>query len=167
MLLTCGVGEDSCEEIQSVHSKGDQPWMFMGRTDAEAETPVLPPDVKSWLSGKDPDAGNDWGQEEKGTTEDEMVGRHHWLNGHGYGWTLGVGDRQGGLVCCGSWGCKESDTTERLNWTELRPEKKLIIHFKWLKNNIYAIISNQCFCRFGTEGSIGSLGDWPLVILRT
>ena len=173
MLLNCGVGEDfesplDCKEIQPVHPKGDQSWVSMGRTEAEAKTPVLwPPDVKSWLSGKDPDAGRDWGQEEKGMTEDEMAGWHHRLNGHGYGWTLGVGDRQGGLVCCGSWGCKESDTTERLNWTELKPEKKLIIHFKWLKNSIYAIISYQCFCRFGTEGSTGNLGDWPLVIVRT
>ena len=75
-----------------------------------------PPDMKSWLIWKDPDAGKDWGQEEKGTTEDEMVGWHHWLNGHGFGWTLGVGDGQGGLVCCGSWGRKELDTTERLHW---------------------------------------------------
>jgi len=74
--------------------------------------------VESWLIGKDPEAGKDWGQEEKGTTEDEMVGWHHWHNGHGFGWTLGVGDGQGGLACCGSWGHKESDTTERLNWTE-------------------------------------------------
>ena len=74
---------------------------------------------KSWLIGKDPDAGWDWGQEEKGTTEDEMAGWHHWLDGRESGWTLGVGDRQGGLVCCNSWGRKESDTTERLNWTEL------------------------------------------------
>ena len=74
----------------------------------------------SWLIWKDPDAGKDWGQEEKGTTEDKMVGWHHWLSGHEFGWTPGVGDGQGGLVCCGSWGCKESDTTERLNWTELR-----------------------------------------------
>ena len=173
MLLNCGVGEDfesplDCKEIQPVHPKGDQSWVSMGRTEAEAETPILwPPDAKSWLTGKDPDAGKDWGQEEKGTTEDEMVGWHHRLNGHGYGLTLGVGDRQGDLLCCGSWGCKESDTTEQLNWTELKPEKKLIIHFKWLKNNRYAIISNQCFCKFGTEGSIGSLIDWPLVIVRT
>ena len=82
--------------------------------------PILwPPDMKSWLIWKDPDAGKDWGQEEKGTTEDEMAGWHHRLNGHGFGWTLGVGDGQGGPVCCGSWGRKESDTTERLNWTEL------------------------------------------------
>ena len=93
--------------------------MFIGRTDFEAETSILwPPHAKSWLIGKDPDAGKDWGQEEKGTTEDEMVGWHHQLNGHGFGWTLGVGNGQGGLVCCGSWGLKESDTTEQLNWTE-------------------------------------------------
>ena len=106
-----------CKEIQSVHPKGDQSWVFIGRTDVEAEIPILwPPDVKSWLIGKDPDAGKDWGQKEKGTTEDEMVGGHHRLNGHGFGWTLGVGDRRGGLACCSSWGYKESDTTERLNW---------------------------------------------------
>ena len=109
----------NCKEIQPVHPKGDHSWIFTGRTDAEAETAILwPPDVKNWLIWKDPDTGKGWGQEEKGTTEDEMVGWHHWLNGHGFGWTLGVGDGQGGLVCCGSWGHKESDTTERLNWTE-------------------------------------------------
>ena len=92
--------------------------LFIGRTDVEAETPTLwPPDAKSWLIWKDPDAGRDWGQGEKGTTEDEMVGWHHWLSGHGFGWTLGVGDGQGGLACCGSWGRKESDMTEWLNWT--------------------------------------------------
>ena len=86
----------------------------------EAETPILwPPDTKSWLIGKDPDAGKNWGQEEKGMTEDEMVGWHHRIDGHGFGWTPGVGDGQGGLVCCSSWGCKELDTTEWLNWTEL------------------------------------------------
>ena len=107
------------KEIQLVHPKGDQSWVFIGRTDAEAETSILwPRDVKSWLTGKDPDAGKDWGQE-KGTTEDEMVGWHHRLNGRGFGWTLGVGDGQGGLVCCSLWDCKESDTTEWLNWTEL------------------------------------------------
>ena len=92
-----------CKEIQPVHLKGDQSWMFTGRTDVEAETPILwPPDAKSWLIGKDPDAGKDWGQEEKGTTEDEIVGWHHQLNGHGFGWTPGVGDGQGALACCGS-----------------------------------------------------------------
>ena len=110
-----------CQEIQPVHPKGDQPWVFIGRTDVEAEIPILwPPHAKSWLIGKDPDAGRDWGQEEKGTTEDKMVGWHHWLNGQGFGWTLGVGDGQGGLACCGTVGYKESDMTEWLNWTELK-----------------------------------------------
>ena len=109
-----------CKKIQPVRSKGDQSWVFIGRTDSEAETPVLcPPDVKSWLIWKDPDAEKDWRQEEKGTTEDEMVGWHHGFNGPEFGWTPGVGDGQGGLACWGSWCCKESDTTEQLNWTEL------------------------------------------------
>ena len=90
-----------CKEIQPVHSKGDQSWVFFGRTDAEAETPILwPPHAKSWLIGKDPDAGRDWGKEEKETTEDDMAGWHHHLNGHGFEWTSEVGDGQGGLVCC-------------------------------------------------------------------
>ena len=109
-----------CKEIQPVHSEGDQPWDFFGRNDAKAETPVLwPPHTKSWLIGKDSDAGRDWGQEEKGTIEDEMAGWHHWLDGRESEWTLGVGDGQGGLACWDSWGHKESDTTEWLNWTEL------------------------------------------------
>ena len=104
------------KEIQLVNPKGNQSWIFIGRTDAGAKTPILcSPDVKNWLIGKDPNAGKDWGQEEKGTTEDEMVGWHLWLNGHGFGWTPGVGDGQGGLVCCGSWGCKESDMSLQLN----------------------------------------------------
>ena len=102
-----------CKEIQPVHPKRDQSWVFMGRTDVEAETPILwPPDAKSWLTGKDPDTGKDWRQEEKGMTEDEMVGWHHRLNEHGFGWTPRVGDGQGGLGCCRSWGCKESDMTK-------------------------------------------------------
>ena len=128
MLLNCGVGEDSWESLglqgdglQPVHPKGDQSWVFIGRTDAKAETPVLwPPHVKSWLTGKDSDAGRDWGQEEKGTPEDEMAGWHHLLDGHEFEWTPGVGDGQGGLACCDSWGRKELDTTEWLNWTESR-----------------------------------------------
>ena len=108
----------NCKEIQPVNPQGDQSWVFIRRTDVEAETPIFwPPDAKSWLIWKDSDAGKDWGQEEKGTTEDEMVGWHHRLNGHGFGWTLGVGDGQGGLACCGSRSCKELDTTEHLNWT--------------------------------------------------
>ena len=103
---------------QSILKEIDQSWVFIGRTDAEAETPILwPSHVKSWLIGKDPDAGKDWGQE-KGTTKDEMAGWHHWLDGHGFEWTPGVGDGQGGLACCDSWGCKESDMTREteLNW---------------------------------------------------
>ena len=109
-----------CKEIQPVCPKANQSLVFIGRTDGEAETPVLlPPDMKSWLSEKDPDAGKDWGQEEKETTEDEMVGWHHWLNGHEFEWTPGAGDGQGGLACCSSRGRKESDTTEQLNWTDI------------------------------------------------
>ena len=127
MLLHCGVGEDSWE---SLGLQGDPTspfwrrlefpfWNFFGRNDVEAETPVLwPPHVKSWLIGKDSDAGRDWGQEQKGTTEDEMAGWHHWLDGHESEWTPGAGDGQGDLACCNSWGHKESDMTEWLNWTE-------------------------------------------------
>ena len=111
-----------CKEIQPVHSERDQPWDFFGRNDAKAETPVLcPPHVKIWLIGKDSDAGRDWGQEEKRMTEDEMAGCHHWLDGHESEWTPGVGDGQGGLACCDSWGRKELDTTEWLNWTDPIP----------------------------------------------
>ena len=128
MLLNCGVGEDSWESLglqgdATSPFKGDQSWVFFGRTDAKAETPILwPPHVKSWLIGKDSDAGRDWKQEEKVTTEDEMAGWHHWLDGCESEWTPGVGDGQGGLACCYSWGLKVSDMTEWLNWlTELKP----------------------------------------------
>ena len=123
-----------CKEIQPVHSEGDQPWDFFGRNDAKAETPVLwPPHAKGWLIGKDSDAGREWGQEQKGTTEDEMAGWHHWLNGRESEWTPGVGDGQGGLVCCDSWGHKESDTTERLNWTELNGKIGLPWWLRWYR----------------------------------
>ena len=109
-----------CKEIQPVHPKGHQSWVFIGRTDVEAETPILwPPEGKNWLIWKDPDAGNDWRREEKGTTEDEMVGWHHRLNGHESEQTPGADDGQGGLVCCSPWGHRQSNTTKRLNWTEL------------------------------------------------
>ena len=109
-----------CKEIQPVHPKGNQSWIFIGRTDAEAETPVLwPPHVKSWLIGKDPNARKDWGQEEKGTTEDEMAGWHHLLDRHEFGWTPGSGDGQGGLACCDSWGRRVGhDWAPELNWTD-------------------------------------------------
>ena len=113
-------GSLDCKESQPVHPKGDQSWMLIGRTDVEAETPVLwPPAVKSWLIWKDHDAGKDWRREEKGTTEDEMFGWHHRLDGHEFEQAPGVGDGQGDLACCSPWGCKESDMTEQLNWTKM------------------------------------------------
>ena len=125
---------------QSVHSEGDQPWDFFGRNDAKAETPVLcPPHAKSWLIGKDSDAGRDWGQEEKGMTEDEMAGWHHWFDGCESEWTPGVGEGQGGLACCDSWGRKESDTTERLIWSETEEIIfKLSLIFYFFKVNIFS-----------------------------
>ena len=121
-----------CKRIQPVHPKGDQSWMFIGRTNAKAETPILwPPHAKSWLIGKDSDAGRDWGQEEKGTTtEDEMSGWHHWFDAHEFGWTPGLGDGQGDLACFNSWGRKELDMTEWLNWTELNEAEKSSIHLQ-------------------------------------
>ena len=102
-----------CKESQPVNPKGNQSWIFIGRTDAEAETLILwLPDVKNWLIWKDPDAGKDWRWEEKGMTEDEMVGWHHWLDGHEFEHAPGVGDGQGSLVCCNPWGCKEPDILE-------------------------------------------------------
>ena len=124
-----------CKEIQPVHSEGDQPWDFFGRNDAKGEIPVLwPPHAKNWLIGKDSDAGRDWGQEEKEMTEDEMAGWHHWLDGRESGWTLGVGDGQGGRACHDSWGRKESDTTERLIWSDL-----IWYHLVWMmrSRNVY------------------------------
>ena len=115
------------KKIQPVHPKGDQSWVFTGRTDVEAETPILwPPHAKNWLIGKDPNAGKDWGQEEKGMTEDEMPGWHHLLNGHGFGWTPAVGDGQRGLACCSSRG---RNMTNQLNWTEYYGESKVLKSF--------------------------------------
>ena len=123
MLSNCGVGEDSWESVGLQGDPSSPFWRsalgFLWRNDAKAETPVLwPPHVKSWLIGKDSDAGRDWGQEEKGMTEDEMAGWHHWLYGHESDWTLGVGDGQGGLACCDSWGHKElgHNWATELNW---------------------------------------------------
>ena len=122
-----------CKEIHPVHPRGDWSWVFIGRTDAEAETPVLwPPHANSWLAGKDTDAGRDWGQEEKGATEEEMAGWHHLLDGHEFWRTPGAGDGQGGLACCGQWGCKESDTTEQLSWTGLSVFVLFYLHAAWL-----------------------------------
>ena len=126
-----------CKEIQPVHSKRDQSWVFIGRNDAKAETPLLwPPHAKSWLIGKDSDAGRDWGQEEKGTTEDEMAGWHYWLDGREFEWTPGVGDGQGGLACRNSWGHKELDTTEWLNSTELNVKRL----FRYMYINSWATV---------------------------
>ena len=128
MLLNCGVGEDSweslgCKEIQPVTRKGNQSWIFIGRTDAEAETPILwPPDAKNWLTGKDPD----WERLKAGGEGDNRgwdFGWHHRLKGHELEQALGVGDGQGSLACCSPWGHKESDTTELLNWTTIRFSK--------------------------------------------
>ena len=133
-----------CKEIQPVYPKGDQSWVFIGRTDAKAETLILwPPHAKSWLIGKDSDARRDWGQEKKGTTEDEMAGWHHWLDGHESEWTPGVGDGQGGLACCNLWGHKKSAMTEWLNWTELRSYVNvLVIFFTFFNLNL----NISCFC---------------------
>ena len=116
--LSCGAGEDSVRQ-QGDQTCQNQYWISTWRTDAEAGTQILsPPDAKNWPIGKDPDAGKEWRQEEKGMTEDEMVGWHHQLDGHEFEQALGIGDGQGSLACCSPWGHKESDTTERLNWTE-------------------------------------------------
>ena len=105
-----------CKEIKPIHPKGNQYWVFIGRTDAEAETPILwLPDAKNWFVEKDPDAGKDWRREKKGMTEDEMVGLHHWLNGHEFEQALGVGDGQGSLAWCSPWLAKSQT---QLNWTE-------------------------------------------------
>ena len=109
------------KEIKPVHPKGDQSWIFIGRTDAEAEAPISwPPDAKNWLLRKDPDAGKDWRWEEKGITEDEMVGWHHPLDGNEFKWAPGVGDGQESLACYSPWGCKDLGMTKRLNWTEVK-----------------------------------------------
>ena len=125
MLLNCGeLLEETlespldCKEIQPVHSKGNQSWIFIERIDAEAEAPILwPPDTKNWLIRKHSDAGEDWRQEEKGTTEDQMIGSHHQLHGQEFERAPGVANGQGGLVCYSPWGRKESDTIEQLTWT--------------------------------------------------
>ena len=152
MLFNCGVGKTlesplDGKEIQPVRPKRNQSWIFVGRTDAEAETPILwPPDFKELTDWKRPNAGNDWRQE-KGTTEDEMAGWH--LNGHGFGWTLGVGDGQGSLTCCSPWGRKKPDTTEQLNWIEivLHQNEKLLLCDSPCEGNegiIYRLKENTC-----------------------
>ena len=137
-----------CKEIQPVHSEGDQPWDFFGRNDAKADTPGLwPPHAKSWLIGKDSDAGRGWGQEEKGMTEDEMDGWHQWLDRRESEWTPGVGDGQGGLACCDSWGHKESDTTEQLICSDLMQYCSL--QHRTLLPSPVTSTTGCCFC-FGS-----------------
>ena len=160
-----------CERWESLGLQGDQPvnprgnqsWIFIERTDAEAETPILwPPYAKNWLFGKDPDAGKDWRQEEKGMTEDEMVGWHHWLNGHEFKQALGVCDGQGNLVCCSPWDCKESDVTEWLNWIEHTCAKVRTV-------SSFASRGKRCWSRRGWSRSaeqagvcVGAiLSGWP------
>ena len=127
----------NCKEIQAVQPKGNQSWIFIGRTDAEAATPILwPPAGKNWLKGKDPDAGKDWKQE-KGTTEDEMVGWHHHLGGHDFELAVGIGDGQGSLMCCSPWGRKELDTTDWLYWNELMINlTSSFTFFLWILENL-------------------------------
>ena len=131
-----------CKEIQPVHPKGNQSWIFIGRTDAAAETPIIwPPDAKNWLTGKDPDAGKDWGQEEKWTTEDEMVGWHHWLDGHEFEQASGVGDGQGSLTCYSPWGRRVGHNwATELNWTELK-ETFFVSSITW-KLSMWVPITN-------------------------
>ena len=137
-----------CKEIQPVHLKGDQSWIFVGRTDAEADTPILwPSDEKDWLIGKDPDAGKDWRQEEEGM--------HHWLNGHDFEQVLGVGDGQGCLVCCSPCSCKESDTTEWLNRTGLGS-----LPFPG-EGGLLTVVSGPCF--ISTSSLLGSPRIWVTI----
>ena len=127
-----------CKEIQPVHPKGNQSWIFIGRIDAEAEAPILwPPDVKNWLNGKDPDVGKDWRQE-KGATEDEMVGWHHQLDGHEFEQARGVGDGQGNLACCSPWSCKE--------WTQLSKWTKLKIDFFFREQIVKYLPAHDWIC---------------------
>ena len=149
MLLNCGVGENSWESLglqgdPTSPSEGDQPWDFFGRNDAQAEAPILwPPHAKSWLIGKDSDAGRDWGKE-KGTTEDEMAGWHHRLKGRESEWTPGDGGGQGGLACCNSWCRKELDTTGRLKWAELKTAMQVCMlshsSYVWLFVTLWTVV---------------------------
>ena len=168
MLLNCGVGEDSWE---SLGLQGDptspfwrrSTWDFFGRNDAKAETPILwPIHAKNWLIGKDSDAGRNWGQEEKGTTEDEMAGWHHQLDGCEFEWILGVDDGQGGLACCDSWGRKELDMSEQLNWTELSSFYNGFLKFYYFILFYFAIcqFSNQ-ESNLGLEVKVWVLTIWP------
>ena len=153
-----------CKEIKPANPKGNHSWIFIGRTDADA--PVLwPPNVKSRLIGKDPDAGKDWGQKEKEAKEDEMVGWHHWLDGHEFEQTQGIGDGQGRLACCSPWGRTELDTTEWLNLTETyliwSVLKKIIIHILKMKKQSQRGKSSQDHSKSPALGiGIELIGFW-------
>ena len=134
----------NCKEIQPVHPKENKSWIFIGRTDAEDETPIFwPLDVKNWLIGKDPDAGEYWRQEEKGMIEDEMVGWHHQLTDMSLS-KLGDSEGQGSLACCGQWCCKDSDTTDRLTWTEFHLTLPEIYHFPQVWNKVKFKVTQSC-----------------------
>ena len=146
-----------CKEIQTVHPKGNQSWIFIGRTDAEAEAPILwPPDVKNWLIGKDPDAGKDWRLKEKGMTEDEMVVWHHRLHAHEFEHAPGVGEGQGGQACCRPWGRKAPDMTEQLNWTELMGPDAMILVFWMLSFKLIFSLSSFTFIKSLFSSSLPS-----------
>ena len=133
----------NCKEIKPVNPKGDQPWIFIGKTDAEAEGPILwPPDAKKWLIGRDPDVGKEWRQEEKGMTEVKVVGWHHELQGHEFEQAPGVGDGQGSLACCSPWGRKKSNMTYQLNWTE-----QLVINLFTCSVSSWISLGNLCVSR--------------------
>ena len=143
-------GPLDCKEIKPVNPKGNQSWIFIGKTDAEAEAPILwPPDAKNWLTAKVPDAGEDW-RKDNGMTEDEKVGWYLWLNGHEFEQALGVGDGEGSLVCCSPWSRKELDTTELLNWTDLSnillipQDIAIVLKIKYFKCLQHIWTNTQC-----------------------
>ena len=155
------------KEIKPVHPKGDQSWICIGRTDAEAETPILwPPDVKNWFLGKDPDAGKDWRHEEKGKTEVLTVGWHHWLDGHECEQDLGVRGGQGSLACCSPWCCKESDMTKQLNWTELK-EKNLEKNLRLKLQNILKLYIQKFSFEHQMKSWFQSIIIWFLSIIAS
>ena len=161
MLLNCGAGEDSWKSLgqqgDQTNPKGNQLWIFIGRIDAEAPI-IWSPDIKCQFIGKDPDAGKHWRQEERGVTEDEMVGWHHWLNGHEFEWTPGAGDEQGGLACCSPWSHKESDTTEQLTLSLHFFTIGIFVHlYPWqyeLRANNFAINGLKLMTQKETNGSL-------------
>ena len=158
-----------CKEIKPANPKGNQFWIFIEMTNVEAEAPILwPPDAKNWLIGKDSDVGQDWRQE-KGTTEDEKVGWHHWLNRHEFEQALGIGDRQGSLACCSPWGHKESDTTEWLNWTDIYNTEFLITQRKYISKRIKHEIdktSSELILRFHKRVYISKTSNNTTILIK-